>query len=77
MATRLAMATNEKHGLKTPMYETDCAQDLLKEVAVLNREYGLTMADWKFTRRNYKGDDLGEYDWKNETVTVRLGDLFS
>lgn len=77
MATRLAMATCAKENLKTPMFDTDSAQDLLKEVAALNKEFGLTMADWEFTRRNYRGDNLGEYDWRNETVTVKLGDLFA
>lgn len=77
MATRLVMATSKNKAHKTMMFDEDCAADLLKEVAAVNAEFGLTMDDWDFTRRNYRGDDQGPFDWKNQMVSVRLGDLFS
>lgn len=77
MATRLVMATSKNNEHKTMMFDVDCALDLLKEVAAVNAEFGLTMADWDFTRRNYRGEEQGPFDWKKEAVVVRLGDLFS
>jgi hypothetical protein len=77
MATKFVKATNKKTGFSPLMHDTDSPLELFKEVAELNAQSGETMKDWKFTLHNYKGDEIGKYDWKKVRVTVTLGDLFS
>lgn len=77
MATKFVKATNKKTGHSTAMHDTDAPFPLFNEVAALNAQTGETMKDWTFTLHDYKGDKLGAYKWKNETVTVKLGDLFN
>lgn len=76
MATRFIQANSKKIDFSSKFYDDDAPLELFQKVATLNKENGLTMADWEFTRHNWKGEKTGTYDWKNAHVTVTLGDLF-
>lgn len=77
MSTKFVQATNKVTGQKTAAHDTDSPFLLFKEINEQNQQNGQTMKDWKFDLLNYKGDRLGVYKWKQERVTVNLGDLFS
>lgn len=77
MATKFVQAKNKQLNYTSLLHDDDAPLELFKEVDALNKEHGLTMKDWEFTRHNYKGDKTGTYDWKNAHVTVTLGDLFA
>jgi hypothetical protein len=77
MATKFIKATNKKLQHTSKLHDIDSPLALFKELKTLNEKNGHTMKDWEFTVHDYKGDELGKYDWKKEVVSVRLGDLFS
>lgn len=77
MSTKFVQATNKVTGQKTAAHDTDSPFRLFNELNEQNQKTGQTMKDWKFDLLNYKGDRLGAYQWKNERVTVTLGDLFN
>lgn len=77
MATKLVKATHKRTGVSSRLHDTDSPLALFKELAELNALVGETMNDWTFTLHNYKGDKIGNYDWKNQYVTVPLGEIFT
>lgn len=77
MATKLVQASNWKIQHVTEAHDTDSPIRLFLEIQELNQKNGHTMKDWKFKLLDYKGDYLGDYNWEDAYVTVRLGDLFA
>lgn len=77
MSTKFVQAKNAKLNYASLFHDTDSPLELFREVNEMNQKNGQTMKDWDFLLLNYRGEELGKFDWKNVSVNVTLGDLFA